>query len=72
MKKMPRIRLVHERDLARIVHVAGHADQCDEPLLRRIGMEISLLSADLKYLQKLIDKELTRRYNELVGTITNK
>jgi hypothetical protein len=63
--KKPRIRIVQERDLERIVHVAGHADQCDEPLLRRTGQEIGLLSADLKYLQKLIDKELTRRYKEL-------
>lgn len=51
--------------LERAIRVAGHADECPEPLLRRTGREIDDLVARLKLMQKLIDKELTRRYREL-------
>lgn len=51
--------------LERAIHVAGHADECTEPLLRSTGWEIDDLRKDLKFMQKLIDKELNRRYREL-------
>jgi hypothetical protein len=46
------------------INVAGHPDQCTEALLRKTGMDLYRLQIDLGYMQTLIDKELTRRYNE--------
>jgi len=54
------------------IRICGRADQCSEPLLRATGHKITRLQSDLCYMQTFIDKELTRRYNELVRTITNK
>jgi len=51
--------------LGMVIHVAGHADECTEPRLRKTGQDITRLQRDLTSMQKLIDKELTRRYNEL-------
>ena len=58
--------------LENAVRIAGHADQCTELQLRKTEQDLSVLIALMYTLRRDIDKELTRQYNELVGTITNK
>jgi hypothetical protein len=58
--------------LEKVIHVSGHADECTEPQIHTTMHELYRLQNDLSYMQTLLDKELTRRYNELAekGTPT--
>jgi hypothetical protein len=66
MSRLKTYRHTKAEILEKAVRVSGHADECTEPLLRKTGQDITRLQTDLAYMQKLIDKELTRRYKELV------